>query len=165
MILYKAGYDTGQLWPTSFYRSKLSIVYDCGTLSQRDKLNSRIDRFKNSLGHDKLDVLFIWHIDDDHINGIPELLNGINCDKVYLPYLTPIERLFVAIRHGDSDSANIEDYMNFLKSPHDFLNSENFDINEIIYIKGNSEQSIEQSSVSEQPLLQDNINRLSLLTI
>ena len=126
----QGGFYTGQLFPMRMHRSKMSFVYDCGTLSERNKLNNRIQGFKKSLFHNKLDVLFISHIDDDHVNGIPELLNGITCDRIYLPYLTPIERLFVAVRHGRNDSADFNNYMDFLKSPHNFLlNSENSDVN------------------------------------
>ena len=150
----QGGFYTGQLFPISLYHSKFSFVYDCGTLSDRDKLNKRIRKFKDSLNNNELDVLFISHIDDDHVNGVPELLDGITCDRVYMPYLTPIERLFVAVRHGVRDSANFDNYLDFLKSPHEYLlNSENSNINKIIYITGNSESSVEPFNNSEKPIL------------
>ncbi|HPS31579.1 MAG TPA: hypothetical protein PLZ43_15090 [bacterium] len=155
---------TGQLFPKGFYISNFSFVYDCGTLSQREKLNSRINRFKKSLNDDKIDVLFISHIDDDHINGIHELLKDIKCGSIYLPYLTPIERLTVAVRHEKNDTFNYDDYISFLKSPHDYiLNSENSEIDKIIYIKGNTDRNIEQSSKVEKPTFTETLELIDNL--
>jgi hypothetical protein len=155
----QGGFYTGHLFPISMHYPEMSFAFDCGTLSERDNLNNRIHGFKNSLFLNKLDVLFISHIDDDHVNGIAELLSGITCNRIYLPYLTPIERLFVAVRHGRNDCADFNIYMDFLKSPHNFLlNSENSDIHKIIYIKGNSEQSIEPLPVSDKPFVSEDSN-------
>jgi hypothetical protein len=57
-----------------------------------------------------------------------------------LPYLTPIERLYVALRHTVSNTEDYDEYLRFISSPHTYLlNIESAEIKRIIYIRGNSE--------------------------
>jgi hypothetical protein len=43
--------------------------------------------------------LIISHLHDDHISGLNILLNKARADTVIMPYLSPIERLMVALRN------------------------------------------------------------------
>ena len=136
----QGGFYTGFL---DFYgrnHSQFNFVYDCGTLSERSNLNHAIKSYKNRIWNKVIDVLFISHLDDDHVNGIADLLNGIRCENIYLPYLTPFERLLVAIRHNPGDTDDFPNFMRFITSPHDYLlEIEGANIGRINYIKGNSE--------------------------
>ena len=61
-------------------------------------LKEAISQFKNSIDSDRLDALFISHLDNDHVNGLPELLNGerkLTVGKIYLPYLDDFERIYI----------------------------------------------------------------------
>ncbi len=51
------------------------IVYDCGTISSRNYLLDSIDEFKRH--YKKIDLLMISHFDEDHVNGVSELLTSI----------------------------------------------------------------------------------------
>jgi beta-lactamase superfamily II metal-dependent hydrolase len=64
--------------------SRFRWAYDCGS-NQRDALLREIA----SLGHDKLDLLFLSHLDSDHVNGIDALLAACQVEEVVLPYLLP----------------------------------------------------------------------------
>lgn len=75
-------------------KSDLNVIYDCGALSKKI-LDTEIER---TFAYDKtkslhVDVLFISHLDDDHFNGIPFLIEkGCVDDKtvVILPFSYPL---------------------------------------------------------------------------
>lgn len=132
-------------------------VYDCGVKPDHTRLNEEIELFKGGL-HGKLDVLFLSHLDDDHVNEVRHLLGGIECSKVYLPYLTPIERLYVAIRI-EAEGGDDNNFLGFVGSPHQYLlESEN--IVEIVYISGNSEGRVNRGQDIAGPVKRDDENGL-----
>ena len=57
-------------------RSLLNIVYDCGTKSGNPKniFEEKADNMFNSLNCNHIDVLFISHLDEDHVNKIKYLI-------------------------------------------------------------------------------------------
>lgn len=64
---------------------EVNIVYDCGTQCKRI-INKEIRSYFAPMMH-KIDILFISHFDDDHVNGIEELLKqGIAIGNVVIPY-------------------------------------------------------------------------------
>ncbi len=76
-------------------KSDLNVIYDCGSLSKKGILDAEINR---TFAYDKtkslhVDVLFISHLDKDHISGIPTL-EKLKCidDKtiVILPFSYPL---------------------------------------------------------------------------
>jgi len=64
-----------------------TYIYDCGS-EQRSPLKTAIDRF--SAHHGKVDALFISHLDNDHVNGLDQLLATTDVDTVYLPYVNDL---------------------------------------------------------------------------
>ncbi|WP_135410891.1 MBL fold metallo-hydrolase [Escherichia sp. E4385] len=57
--------------------STFNIVYDCGSTSRTtiiNKIHSLPNWFKNTHGSRVIDMLVISHFDDDHVNGLEELL-------------------------------------------------------------------------------------------
>ena len=87
-----------------FYSGKVegfNFIYDCGA-EKRKHLYTAIDHYRNhKLPSSKLNLLILSHLHDDHVAGLNVLLSGISVDTVILPYLTPIERLMVALRRKD----------------------------------------------------------------
>jgi hypothetical protein len=67
----------------------LRWVYDCGS-NQSEELKREVAR----IGGD-LDLLFLSHLDADHINGIDLLLGRCTAAEVILPYLTDEARILV----------------------------------------------------------------------
>lgn len=75
------------------------IVYDCGTMSSRKsfkkiggkELKDQISDFANSIsGAKETAYLFISHLHNDHISGIPDLVTQLRPKTVVLPML-PLE--------------------------------------------------------------------------
>jgi hypothetical protein len=61
----------------------LRWAYDCGS-NQRDLLSRGIAKIGKS---GALDLLFLSHLDSDHMNGIDMLLSRVGAREVVLPYL------------------------------------------------------------------------------
>ena len=100
--------------------NQFSFVYDCGTHSSRQYVDREIDSFVAEIGKQKLDILFISHFHEDHINKIGELLNKTGGAKyAILPYLTPDE-LLVAYIDGSLSGGDSETLL-FIQNPVQYL--------------------------------------------
>ena len=74
----------------SFERmDETTVVYDCGSTSKK-VINDNIKSLKSGffgLKDRVIDHLFISHFDDDHRNGIDELLKTFEVKEIHLPYI------------------------------------------------------------------------------
>lgn len=61
-------------------------VIDCGSFGCRKKVSKYIDAIKNC-GFNCVDLLFITHFDNDHVNSIKELINKIGVKEVVIPFI------------------------------------------------------------------------------
>lgn len=142
-----------------------SVVYDCGTKSRDNgTLKTYIDAYVENCGTNP-DTLFISHLDADHVNKLPLLLNklrdaGKMFRRVILPYLTPAERLVLQAKYlheddggddglpggeppGDEPAADDggnrdgTDYLRLVADPPVFFRE--YKIPEIILVRGNDD--------------------------
>lgn len=74
----------------------INIVYDCGSV-QKKLVERQVERYVESLLPERnIDVLFISHFHEDHINGIFKLLECINkVDYVFIPYIPLLNRIYI----------------------------------------------------------------------
>ena len=70
----------------------ITWVYDCGS-NQNEPLIAEIQTIPRTI-----DLLFISHLDDDHISGLDTLLTNRNVKEIVLPYLTDEVRVLIAAR-------------------------------------------------------------------
>lgn len=75
-------------------------VYDCGTKSSRSLLSDGMDlveRFVRS-GHNskRIELLALSHFDEDHINGVVQLLGRVKVHTLLLPYVPLHQRIELA---------------------------------------------------------------------
>ena len=74
----------------SFERmDETTVVYDCGSTSKK-VINDNIKSLKSGffgLKDRVIDHLFISHFDEDHRNGIDELLKTFEVKEIHLPYI------------------------------------------------------------------------------
>ncbi|HLN94435.1 MAG TPA: MBL fold metallo-hydrolase [Flavobacterium sp.] len=135
---------------------KFVFVYDCGTDTGGTFLQDSISDFKRK--HQKIDLLIISHFHEDHVSGVQDLLAGIRCDRILIPYYTPIERLLLA----SSNPNATPNYLAFLADPISFLTNI-ADVGEVILVGGNDETDGEQPS-SDKPLpVFDKVFRLEII--
>ena len=113
-----------------------TIVYDCGTSNfvsgNSQSLNAEINHFKNDV-HCKfednrtIDILFISHLDFDHVSGVARLLKEFSIKKIVLPYFPKKARQFALLSFSSdvNDTVgldfSLEDYTDFLENPFTYL--------------------------------------------
>ena len=108
----------------AFYIEKISnenlldnivIVYDCGSTNIA-ALKKEIE----DLDIEKIDILFISHFDDDHVNGIASLCKRYNIKNVVMPDINDIKIIYLAKAisvHSSMDTLQlIKDPFNFFAS-------------------------------------------------
>lgn len=86
-----------------FYTGRIgddyNFVYDCGSKPKnKNNLDQSIASYRSELGQNDIDLLIISHFHEDHILGLPTLLNNLNVGVVILPYFSPYERFLLASR-------------------------------------------------------------------
>lgn len=116
-----------------FYTGKIgdfNFVYDCGS-SSPTRISAKAERFaRNHLpevaGKDRkvklLPFLFISHLHYDHVSGLQGLFEaGVRVDYAFLPYLSPWERLLLALAVPDNALRASPWYLDLLRDPVDFF--------------------------------------------
>lgn len=98
--------------------NKNNVVYDCGS-----SLNSTLveTTIRNEFSKDEtIDALFISHFDEDHINGIPFLLEYCNVRRIFFPLLTTRDKISLQLYSLSTMGRNGVAYR-FLHNPYLFL--------------------------------------------
>jgi|TARA_R110000803_G_scaffold134285_1_gene201357 hypothetical protein len=80
----QGGFHTSEIRIRSSRTEKFTIVYDCGA-TQNDALQQSIDWYVNN--YEKIDLLVLSHLDNDHVQGLDQLLTHISVDTVLIPYI------------------------------------------------------------------------------
>ena len=95
-------------------------VYDCGTSSSENLVESGIQRLKHYAGtRERIDLLTLSHFDHDHISGLTRLLREFKIGTLMLPYMQLAQRLVLSFEEG---SGGIDDPMTgFYLNPVAFL--------------------------------------------
>lgn len=122
-------------------KNKINIVYDCGSLTNIKIVEKEI---RNNFQKDEvIDALFISHLDEDHINGIPFLLKYCKVRRIYFPLISSVNKKIMEIYfYANSKSGFIVD---FLENPNQALESLNIDYHpELIQIEETETERMEQ---------------------
>lgn len=97
------------------WRTVAHVIYDCG--GQRDFIESAIQadiELLKSNGPQRVDAIFISHVDADHVGGVKTLLEelrnaNIVVGDIYLPHLNVPEKLAVVLEASNISSTNASD--------------------------------------------------------
>ena len=109
-------------------------VYDCGSENER-ALDRVISGFIDELSGAQIDVLFLSHLDADHVCGLDRLLTYSRAKTAVLPYLSPTQRIILvaaAAEEGNLDGS----LLSLLCDPTAWLTSRG--IETVIYISSES---------------------------
>lgn len=107
-------------------------AYDCGS-NQQDVLNEQIQTIAGA----RLDMLFLSHLDGDHVVGVDKLLLAADSvDEVVLPYLGDVEwALHLAAAAGRGSLSGT--FIDLVASPSDWFGARG--VQRITYIDGHNE--------------------------
>jgi ribonuclease BN (tRNA processing enzyme) len=168
---FKAGQGSfygGRIW--CHEKSKMfTVVYDCGTTpfitGNNQSLNNEINIFKNSLRYfphsNEIDLLFISHLDYDHVSGLKRILTEFNVKKIVLPYIEKQQRQFFLISISNDvsqDGLLLDDYVSFIENPHTFIRETcKYEEPQIFFVISNGEKGIEYQEHNEENSPEDNI--------
>lgn len=136
-----------------------TIVYDCGTSTfiagNSQSLNREIDLFKSKnfqFNHNnEIDLLFISHLDYDHVSGLKRLIKEFNIKNIILPYIEKEYRKFFLVsfekfdeteNKPSDDDLSIEDYILFIESPNTFIQNNSKEA-KIYFVKPNDKLEFE----------------------
>ncbi|MDB4516715.1 hypothetical protein N9089_03870 [Crocinitomicaceae bacterium] len=126
----------------------MHYVYDCGS-TDREALTREIDGYVEMLNGASVELLFVSHMDHDHVCGLDQLLLNATVNCSILPYLTPIERLTLiaeALDKGNFDGNSFH----FLCDPTDWLRERG--IRRIIYVMPNdNRREVELAEEADLP--------------
>lgn len=111
MRLIRTFHPVGQ---GAFYTERFdnfTMVYDCGTKKNQKRLESEINGafFKD----ETIDVVFVSHLHYDHISGIEHLLKKHPVKRIFLPLLTPIDKILYLILNPNAPNK----YEDFIYDP------------------------------------------------
>lgn len=96
-IIHNAG--CGSFCTETFYfhpwkadKSHFNVVYDCGSSDMKQEVQQKALNYFSHYGN--IDLLFISHLDEDHVNGIKALRQFMDSEtKVFLPFFEDSYRL------------------------------------------------------------------------
>lgn len=154
---FKAGQGSfygGRIWSHET-NQVFKIVYDCGTSTfiagNNQSLNNEIDHFKRKphyfpQNNDEIELLFISHLDYDHVSGLKRLLTEFKVKNIILPYIDKeLRQFFLASISDNNDPDNnltVDDYISFIESPNQFI-SLNSESTHMFFVKSNGNTEIE----------------------
>ena len=107
-------------------------VYDCGTLSKKVLIDNGIKSLNKISKKQHIDVVFLSHFDNDHVNGIVRLLRCYSTSALVLPYITKCMR--VALVANNEMSVSDEAYQ-LANNPIKFLREKGIkNVESIIFV-------------------------------
>lgn len=143
-------------------RNCWTIVYDCGSSSfvkgNIESLKNEIDYFNTyqlnycqSSEKKIIDILFISHLDYDHVSGVLKLINDFEVKKIILPYFQKSVRVFAlfSIIAVEDSMFLIDDYFAFIENPYSFLSERIGNNSEIFVIFSEEQEYLIENSENE----------------
>jgi len=116
----------------------INVVYDCGSKSRKNRVDEKI---RNAFDNEIIDILFVSHYDEDHINKIHLLLESNTIKVAILPLLEEIDRILL---YNFYLALGLSKIARLLNSPKDFFGGETkiFFVMPGDYTKGEGQDSI-----------------------
>lgn len=131
-------FDVGQADSILLKEDDYTMLIDGGNTADGENLANYL---KNDLNIEDIDILIGTHPHEDHIGGLPEIINELNIEKIYLPNATTTSKIFEKLL----DTIEENDYtINIPKIGEEFkLNNMNF---KVIYT-GTDESDLNNTSI------------------
>jgi hypothetical protein len=104
-----------------FYNyEKFNVVYDCGSSTNKTIVESQIQ--KSFEKGETIHALFISHLHEDHINGIPFLIKYCHVKNIFFPLISDVNKLILLQELNEQKSSNDFTYQ-FISNPKNAINN------------------------------------------
>lgn len=94
-----------------------NIIYDCGSSTDVGIVEKEIR--SNFEDGEKIDAVFISHLDEDHVNGLPYLLKYCKVKKIFFPLLTKGNQDLLLLMRQLSGKPEKGFVPTFIRNPHE----------------------------------------------
>lgn len=115
----------------------LAWVYDCGTTSSDNLMQTALNSFKaasDERGVTSLRLVVLSHFDKDHISGFVRLLQAFPVQTLLIPYIPRWRRLTIALSQGVAFGDPVFDF--FVDPTGYLLQASGGRVEEIIFVQG-----------------------------
>lgn len=126
------------------YVTTYTMVYDCGGVKIEDKINSVFTK-----GQD-IDLVFISHFHNDHINGLEHLLKEFNVKRVILPLLHDEQKIELFLSNLDASTFVQNICLNPKEVITEYSKFKNIKVTFVISRTAKDSNSIDISNVGEE---------------
>ncbi|WP_417384183.1 MBL fold metallo-hydrolase [Gimesia sp.] len=117
---------------------RFRYIYDCGS-NDPQPLRYEIARYLESEQNENaLDALFVSHFHKDHVQGLNQLLAGMQVESVIIPYLSPFERILLITEKAVENCLNYDE-IQFISDPVEWLASRG--VNRVIFVTTGGDES------------------------
>lgn len=98
-----------------------NVIYDCGSKSLSTNFKEIVDKSLSDMNN-HIDILFISHFHDDHVNGIKYLnKEGITINHVIIPFMTEEHKLLLKIYNKFSPNSQGQSIEELIDHPKTFF--------------------------------------------
>lgn len=98
---------------------RFNVVYDCGSSTNKTIVESQIQ--KSFEKGETIHALFISHLHEDHINGIPFLIKYCQVKNIFFPLISDINKLILLHELNKQNSSSDFTYQ-FISNPKNTIN-------------------------------------------
>lgn len=99
---------------------KFNVVYDCGSSTNKTIVESQIQ--KSFEKGETIHALFISHLHEDHINGIPFLIKYCQVKNIFFPLISDVNKLILLQELIEQKSISDFTYQ-FISNPKNAINN------------------------------------------
>ncbi len=131
----------GGFYSEKFYENDnmvFSVVYDCGSFSPDTLENEINNTFINN--NDKVNVLFISHFHQDHINRVEYLIDKCKVDYIFIPEIDEEEKMLILSSYNSKNRKESSFLYKFLINPQQAIKELSEHI-KVIFIKAISKEN------------------------
>ena len=139
------------------FENKKNIIYDCGSMDNKNKISNLIENCfeRNEI----IEAIFISHLDEDHMNGVEELLKKCEVKRICFPLITEEMKLILKIKImieeaiGSSYSEFVKEYIeNPEKAIKKIIEKEKIELIEILSIGEENKREIDKEIIKNNKI-------------
>ena len=143
--------------------NKVNVVYDCGSLTSKKIVQEEIK--SNFYEGEEILLVFISHLDADHINGLEFLMKYCNVKNIVFPLIPKPERYLLSLKYlCESDENDLEDFsFRVISNPYDAVMRE-YDNTRIIEIRDRDNEVYNDEIMDNVTTLSSGVNILDVIS-